>query len=194
MDDPLTQKIQQARHERDDAVAQRDACQRRVEIADARLQALEQAAELRPLASSVPRTPVIRGGGFGATAQMAAGGGGHKGRQPGAISKNWKSILLAMTLRHPAGATEQDIVGIAQDEGIDDLKNLRPRDAARQMRKYQELGYVEKAHALLGTWRITEAACRRFNIDISATIREEAKATADSESAVASDLSSAQRD
>jgi hypothetical protein len=185
MVDPLTEKIEQERAERDNAAAQRDLWQHRLEIISARLEALEQAAQLRPL----PHSQTVRGG-FGESAARAAQGGpARKGRQLGAISKNWRTILLGMALRYPAGATGQDIVAMAQQEGIADLKNLRPRDAARQMQKYRDLDYVELVNPLIGSWRITEAAYQRFNIPPAA----ESKAATDSPSVAASELSSAER-
>jgi hypothetical protein len=189
MTDPLTEKIQQARAERDHAVSQRDAWQRRVDIGQARVEALEQAAQLRPLPRVVAATPTR------STIQNAvAPSTARKGRQPGAISKNWRIVLLAMAVYYPAGATEQDIVKIVQNEEIDDLKNLRPRDAARQMAKYQELGYVEAANALLGTWRITEAACQRFNeLAEIATRTHEAETATECESVAVAEPLDAER-
>jgi hypothetical protein len=160
-----------------------DEREREAEIAAAELRALQRASELRP-------HPIFRPGAFSGLAPRPSG---HKGRQPGAISKNWQIILLAMALRHPAGATEQDIVAIAQDESIEALKNLRPRDAARQMHKYEEIGYVEIANQLTGSWRITETALRRFNIQAAASPPQEAETATDLQSAAASESSSAER-
>ena len=152
--------------------------QQQVAIATASAEAWEQAAALLRLPSDRSKLPPH--------VRRTPRGDGAKGRQLGAISKVWRAILNEMTIYHPEGATDDQIAEIGR---AGELPNLRPRDARRQMQKYQRLGFVEYAHPLLRTgWQITPEAANRFGIDLP-----ESKAAADSQSAAAPDLSSSER-
>jgi hypothetical protein len=117
----------------------------RREMAEVELKALERAASLRP----AKRISVTRKSDSPAV-------GGHKGKQPGAISLRWRSILRIMSSHFPIGASEAQIVEIAQHEG---LPNIRPRDARRQMEHFQKFNYVELVNDL---WWVTALAIERF--------------------------------
>jgi len=110
---------------------------------------------------------------------------GPKGRQLGAISKIWRAILDEMANFYPEGASDEQIADLGR---MDYLPNLRAKDARRQMQKYQGLGFVEYAHPVLRTWRITPTAAERFGIH-----HPESKAATDSQSAAAPETSDAER-
>ncbi|MGH7091410.1 MAG: hypothetical protein ACREFQ_21170, partial [Stellaceae bacterium] len=158
--DPLDQEIAKARAECGYAREQRDAWITKVAIAEAKLAGLERAAELRPARAMVMRVPHHA---QKAPASISEPNAHKGGRQLGAISKIWRGIMQDMAIRHPAGASDQQITTIAQAHG---LSNIRPRDARRQMEKYLELDFVSRAGTgVVNEWQITEAACQKFNFD-----------------------------
>lgn len=112
------------------------------------LETLKRAAELRPVRSATTR---------------AMSTAGHRGRQPGAISTVWRQILATMTVQHPEGIREAQILEIAQAAG---MEKIRLKDVRDRMEAYKALGYVVSDDGPLARWKITEAAAQRFNIDI----------------------------
>ena len=150
MADSLDAEIQSAREEfqlaEADAAAARAhvvECDRRAEMKGVRLRALERAAELRPLRSEAQRSK--------------PDASGSRGRQPGAISRTWRSILATTAARYPRGAEEAQIAEIARDAG---LSNVRPKDVRDRMTSYEAHGYVEPA---LNGWRVTLHALTKFS-------------------------------
>jgi hypothetical protein len=79
-----------------------------------------------------------------------------KGRQPGAISQQWRSILVEVADRFPAGASDDGITTIARSFGLD---NTRPKDVRDRMNAYQAHGYVESTPS---GWRVTGTAVEKF--------------------------------
>ena len=150
------------------------AAERKVELLEARFAALEHAASLRPL----PRadTGVVRS----SSVTFAAGGrvhSFHKGRQPGAISQTWRTILLKVSKAFPDGADERDIFEIARTSG---LENVRLKDVKDRMADYRSYGYVEPIGV---KWRVTELALRKFQSSMPDA--EPDKKTADPETGTA---------
>ena len=119
--------------------------QRQVELFEVRLAALERAAQLRPLRVEISR---LRGDGTVT-----------KGRQPGAISKVWRGILVTIGQSCPDGAGDDAIADIARRSG---LANIRPKDVRDRMHNYEQHGYVEPA---VDGWRVTKQALARFGAD-----------------------------
>lgn len=143
MSDALSQKIAERREERDKLL-------RHLERVEVELAALELAANLRPvndLSAAVRRTNSV-----GAEPRG-------KGRQFGAISKNWRTVLAMMAELYPDGASDDNIAELARAQG---LQNLRPRDARHRMRSFQTHTFVEESPK---GWRVTKVATDRFGFD-----------------------------
>ncbi len=137
---------------KDDDAAQAEAaaarvrateCEKRAELTRLRLETLRRAADLRP----------VRPDSYRFKAESA---GGNRGRQPGAISKEWRAILTAMAARHPSGADDAEIAEIAREMG---LPNVRPKDARDRMANYEGHHYVEPSSK---GWRVTPHALAKF--------------------------------
>ena len=75
------------------------------------------------------------------------------GRQPGAISKEWRAILAKLYSLN--WFDESMIINIAKEHDI----NLKHSNARLQMAAYKGHGYVEGAD---GHWNVTESAARKF--------------------------------
>lgn len=146
MADELDAAIEAARTERKAAKEQADHWVRRVELLDVRLDALEQAAKLRPVRGEATRAKVE-------TANS------NRGRQPGAISKVWRGVLTTVAARYPDGAQDPEIAEIARDAG---LPNVRPKDVRERMLSYEQHSYVETA---ISGWRVTALALAKFGSD-----------------------------
>jgi hypothetical protein len=182
----LDQKLNEARAAlrtkevaRDQARKMLDQCEAEVAAAAAYLRGWEEAAALLRLPMDQSKWPphVKRSPSTAASGRPAA-----KGRQVGAISTQWRAVLAGMVERHPGGATDSQIAYIGQ---MGEIPNLRPRDARRQMKKYQTQGFV-KYHGLFETWTVTEMAAAKFDFSL-----HQSKAAADSPSAAAPEISSA---
>lgn len=93
------------------------------------LRAFELAAELRP----PPHETSAR-------QTQSAEAGSRKGRQPGAISREWRQILRRLAVHYRDGATADDIAAYGPAIG---LPNLSARDARQQAKKYVAHGYFE---------------------------------------------------
>ena len=81
------------------------------------------------------------------------------GRQPGAISKEWRLILadlyLEQTIFADGDFDEASVISAARKHGI----NLKHSDAKLRMAAYKEHGYIEGAD---GHWNVTDFAARKF--------------------------------
>ena len=160
MSDDLEQQIEQVRKSVAEAKANAAHWTHESELRQVRLQALEEAAALRP----------ARG------RKSSSGGSGRTGRKPGAISRQWRSILTVMTLKHGGtGALESEIVEIARTAG---MENIRPKDVHERMESYREHGYVT-LNQLTNRWALTETGAQRFNVDAT----EDSEAQSDKENA-----------
>jgi hypothetical protein len=169
---------------RDEARRLLDERDREVDVAAAYVKAWEEAVALLRLPSNQPKRPIgATGSPLNGSGRTASKG---KGRQVGAISKIWRGVLSEMTAYYPEGAADEQIAEIGRSG---ELRNLRARDARRQMQKYRELGFVDYADPPLeSAWKVTPNAARKFGIEIP-----ESKAAADSPSAAARGFSSAER-
>jgi hypothetical protein len=143
MADDLDAAIEAARTERKAAKDQADHWVRRVELLDVRLEALEQAAKFRPARNEPPRVK----------AESVNSG---RGRQPGAISKPWRNVLLISAVKYPDGASEIELTDLARAEG---LPNVRPKDVHSRMEDYQKHDYV---HPVPKGWQVTSHAVAKF--------------------------------
>ena len=142
MSDELDAAICRAREEWASAKAQADEWSRRAELLHMRVQALEEAAKLRPAPQEASR--------------VRPDAGGSRGRQPGAISKQWRRVLLAAAARHPNGANDLELAYLAHKEG---LNNARARDVRSRMAEYEAHGYVQPVS---NGWRVTPHAIAKF--------------------------------
>jgi hypothetical protein len=79
-----------------------------------------------------------------------------RGRQPGAISHQWRNALGNLHKGFPGGFTIAEVVGAAHHAG---LPNVKDRDAEERMRSYLELGYVERVD---GGFRVSELAANKY--------------------------------
>ena len=82
-----------------------------------------------------------------------------KGRQPGAISRQWRDTLamLRMNYPFPEGFTEYSAATAAQAAG---LPNVRPKDALDRLTAYLSHGYVERLAD--GKWLVTDLAAKKY--------------------------------
>jgi hypothetical protein len=80
-----------------------------------------------------------------------------KGRQPGAISQQWRNTLCRLLITLPDGFTDDEAAAAAISEG---LPNVRPKDAADRLNSYLAHEYVERLAT--GKWRITDLVPRKF--------------------------------
>jgi hypothetical protein len=142
--DALDELIEAKRQECESLRDQCAAIGQRLAASEHDLEVLEHAAALRPNVTFDRRsTP------DGAT-------GSHKGRQPGAISREWREILRRVAIHYPEGATPDDIAAYGATVG---LHNLSPRDARQRAKKYVSLGYFEASG---DRYRVTAQARERF--------------------------------
>jgi hypothetical protein len=121
----------------------------RVAALEFEVRTLERAAELRPVLDVAPPRRVSSG------ARSQRGG-----RQPGAISKVWQTILAALVAHYPDGATPHDIASFGPAVG---LANLKPKDARAQAEKYVRLGYFEVAAG--DRFKVSVAARERYRLE-----------------------------
>jgi hypothetical protein len=80
-----------------------------------------------------------------------------KGRQPGAISQQWRNALCRLLLTSPDGFDEDEASAAAIREG---LPNIRPKDAADRLSSYLAHEYVERLPN--GNWRITDLFAQKY--------------------------------
>lgn len=147
MSDNLEQKIELAKQSLREATDKVAYWTHEVELRQVRLKALEEAATLRP----------VRG------KKCGDSGSTRRGRKPGAISRQWQNILMAMTLKYGGGgALENEILEIANTK--DGLENTRPKDVHERMESYKQHGYVT-FNQLTNKWSLTEVGAQRFNAD-----------------------------
>ena len=152
MRDRLDEAIQETRRQLNEEMAQQAEWTRRVELTGVRLKALEQAAQLRP--SSHGASTSKADGGIAGSSTPAS-----RGRQPGAISKKWRNILLETAAKFPDYAEDAAIVEVARAAG---LVNIRLKDVHDRMSSFEHHGYVEPAQT---GWRVTRVALAKFGSD-----------------------------
>jgi hypothetical protein len=140
--DALDQEIETKRREVEEARA-------RLGGLELELHTLERAAQLRPGGGGVNQRSTPTSETFARKSQRG-------GRQPGAISNEWREILGRVAAVYPEGATAEDIASFGPAIG---LANLRPRDARQQAEKYIGLGYFERIGE---RYKVTPAAWKRF--------------------------------
>jgi hypothetical protein len=86
-----------------------------------------------------------------------------RGRQPGAISREWRDTLRFLYARCPYGFSIDQVVGAAHTFN---LPNVKDRDAEERMRAYLQNGYVEKSEV---GYRVSESAALKYGFDRSET-------------------------
>jgi hypothetical protein len=79
-----------------------------------------------------------------------------RGRQPGAISRQWRDTLRFLYEKCPSGFGIDEVVGAAHRY---DLPNVRNRDAEERMRSYLQIGYVEQSD---WGYRVSESAALKY--------------------------------
>jgi hypothetical protein len=81
------------------------------------------------------------------------------GRQPGAISHQWRDTLSLLWENYPfpQGFTEYDAATAAQTAG---LPNVEPKVALNRMMAYLSHGYVERLPD--GKWRVTDLTAKKY--------------------------------
>jgi hypothetical protein len=140
---------------------------RRADAKELELKALQRAAALRPTVSEVlaaefePEStegPPLDDGSAGLEDVLGVEPPENKrgGRQPGAISKQWRTILNDILDNQPVDI--EGIVLLAVRHGLE----LQHGSALSRMRHYIELGYVEDAGE--GRYRVTSEAVNRFGL------------------------------
>jgi hypothetical protein len=145
--DALDEKIEEAERLLEHFRAQ-------VEAMKLRLGIYREAAKLRPNRAD---TASPSAGISERPAHKESPSGRRGGRQPGAISRKWRTILRGVAAHYPAGATPADIASFGPAA---DLPNLKPKDARQQAEKYVAIGYME--HVAGDRYRVTEAAIRKY--------------------------------
>jgi hypothetical protein len=82
-----------------------------------------------------------------------------RGRQPGAISHQWRDTLAMLWMNYPfpEGFTEYNAATAAQASG---LPNVKPKDALERMTAYLNHGYVERLSD--GKWRVTDLTAQKY--------------------------------
>jgi hypothetical protein len=70
-----------------------------------------------------------------------------KGRQPGAISQQWRKTLCRLLITRPNGFADDEAATAAISEGI---HNIRPKDAADRLGSYLAHEYVERLRTVTG--------------------------------------------
>jgi hypothetical protein len=128
-----------------------EALRARLAALEVELRAFERAAELRPN-ETAGRHSVRMTEDHGLERRAHS----RKGRQPGAISKNWRKILSSVAAHYPDGASPEDIASYGAALG---LPNLRPTDARQQAEKYVAYGYIERVG---DRYKVTDMARERF--------------------------------
>jgi hypothetical protein len=81
------------------------------------------------------------------------------GRQPGAISRQWRDTLALLWKNYPfpQGFTEYDAATAAQAAG---LPNVGPKIALNRMTAYLSHGYVERLPD--GKWRVADLTAKKY--------------------------------
>jgi hypothetical protein len=79
-----------------------------------------------------------------------------RGRQPGAISHQWRETLRFLYANCPDGFSIDEVVGAAHRF---DLPNVRDRDAEERMRSYIQIGYIDQRDRL---YRVSDAAASKY--------------------------------
>ena len=88
------------------------------------------------------------------------------GRQPGAISHQWRNILRMLYMNYPEGFTEYNVVAAAAEEG---LTNLRPKDALDRLRAHIGNSYVEFSG---NKYHVTDFAAEKYAFTRAKTATE----------------------
>ena len=130
-----------------------------LELAEAVLRGMKAmlpAVATLPAASTSPRDAVWERG-LGQLAKSTLSTRPAKGRQPGAISQQWRNALCHLLITRPDGFAEDEASAAAISEG---LPNIRPKDAADRLGSYLAHEYVERLPN--GDWRITDLFAQKY--------------------------------
>jgi hypothetical protein len=84
-----------------------------------------------------------------------------RGRQPGAISHQWRDTLRMLFMSYPDGFTAHNAVVAARGNG---LSNVKPQDAAERLTSYMGHNYVERLPD--GNWRVTDFAVQKYGFHL----------------------------
>jgi hypothetical protein len=128
---------------------------RETEIAEAVLRGMRV---MRPAPAAI-RGPIEPRTGYAADPQVSVPKTPRRGRQPGAISHQWRDTLAMLYMNYPHGFTEYNAATAANAAG---LPNVRPKDAADRMIAYVQLGYVEVPEDDENKFRVAEYAVNKY--------------------------------
>jgi hypothetical protein len=133
---------------------------RELEIAEAVLRGMQSMLPSGPAATSTDEVWRV---GFGRLAKAMNGDRQKqtKGRQPGAISHQWRDTLRMLHMNYPDGFTEYSAAIAAHENG---LPNVKPRDALDRLTSYRTYNYVENAAD--GKWRVTNLAVEKYGFSL----------------------------
>jgi hypothetical protein len=120
----------------------------KLRTAEIELNAWEQAARLRPLPRSI-----------GGLSSVGEAHSARKGRQPGAISQEWRLLLELVVHRHGSVASADEMAELGPEAGI---PNLTPTLVRQRMTLYLQHGYIMSAGG--DTYCVTDHAMTRFNL------------------------------
>jgi hypothetical protein len=143
-------EIDLRRERLDQLRGERDKLSHDIQIEEAELRGLELAAELLGAGET---TAIMKSVTF--PTRPSSGG---KGRQVGAISKQWRDILGLMLHRHRDGADPRQIAALGSEAG---LRKLEARSVTPRMQKYITQGYITEID---GKYVVSAAAKERFQL------------------------------
>jgi hypothetical protein len=122
-----------------------------LEWAEIKLAALEHAAQLRPSGRSI--------GGLSGGTVIINTGTVRKGRQPGAISREWRRLLELVVQQRGAVASADEMAALGPEAG---MPNLTASLVRQRMTLYLQHGYIMPAGG--DTYCVTDQAMMRFNL------------------------------
>jgi hypothetical protein len=142
----------------------------KLRIEEIELVTLERAASLRPLPRSPSHSPL---GAPSWVAYAPPSSKSPKGRQPGAISHEWRRILGLIVQRLGGSATAEQIADLGEEAGLNTLNASLVR---QRMTLYLSHGYVRQEAD--GKYYVTDAAIGRFELSRSSRSPTAAEAIA----------------
>jgi hypothetical protein len=130
-----------------------------LELAEAVLRGMKAMlpAEATPPAPAKTQQDVAWDRGLRQLAKSMSSAQPAKGRQPGAISQQWRNTLCRLLITRPDGFADDEAAAAAISEG---LPNIRPKDAADRLGSYLAHKYVERLPN--GEWRITDLFAQKY--------------------------------
>jgi hypothetical protein len=126
--------------------------------AEIELAAFERAAQLRPDKATHPGPASSKGGGFFLDTEAPEA---RRGRQPGAISHEWRRVLELIISRLGGSATPEQIAALGGEVGLPTLTAALVR---QRMTLYQSYSHDYVRLASDGKYHVTNKAVERFGL------------------------------